>query len=217
MSTGTDTLVPSAGWFAGRPTDRHGEDDPVAGLVDRARHGCHEAYRELVERHRDRVYRFCLGWTGNPEDAEELCQDTFVRAYSALPRYSDEDRFTAWLLRIARNRCHDHHRSRRRREADLHQSLEARADETLVSPTLRPDQSAADSDDLARLRHAIAILPAPLREVVVLCGIEGMSHGDCAALLGCSARAVEGRLYRARLELAERIGAASPTVSKTPQ
>ena len=105
------------------------------------------AYRELVELHRHRIYRFCLGWTGSPEDAEELCQDVFVRAYSALPRYQDESRFAAWLSRIARNRCHDHHRSRGRRDAAKNRPLAPGENDTLVSPAPRPDQSAEPSPD----------------------------------------------------------------------
>ncbi len=138
-----------------------------------------------------------------PEDAEELCQDTFVRAFSALPRYQNEDRFAAWLFRIARNRCHDYHRSRSRREAERTRSLERGEHEPLVSPVPGPDEKISGREDLAKLRRAIAALPERLREVLVLCGLEEMSHEECAVLLGCSRRAVEGRLYRARLELAD--------------
>jgi RNA polymerase sigma-70 factor (ECF subfamily) len=174
--------------------------------VARSREGCHEAYAELIDRHRDRIYRFCLGWTGNPEDAEELCQDVFVRAYSALPRYQGEHHFSAWLFRIARNRCHDHHRSRSQRNTSRNRPLEASRVDQLSAPGPRPDENAADSEELRKLREAIAALPERLREVIALCSIEGLSQEECAALLGCSRRAVEGRLYRARQELAEICG-----------
>jgi RNA polymerase sigma-70 factor (ECF subfamily) len=74
------------------------------------------------------------------------------------------------------------------------------------APGPRPDENAADSEELLKLREAIAALPERLREVIVLCGIEGLSQRECATLLGCSCRAVEGRLYRARQELAESCG-----------
>lgn len=205
MSTIPDSLPLSRAWFDGEETDRSRSDPRVAALVERARSGCHEAYRQLVELHRHRVFRFCLGWTGNPEDAEELCQDTFIRAYSALPRYRDEDHFGSWLFRIARNRCHDHHRSRSRRQSERNHFLDAEKREALVCSAPRPDEKVSGTEELAVLWRAIASLPERLREVLVLCGLEGMSHEDCAALLGCSRRAVEGRLYRARLDLAAKL------------
>ena len=203
MNTSPESLAGSKLWFAAGPPEVARRDREASLLVDRSRAGCHEAYRLLVESHRLRIYRFCLGWTGNPEDAEELCQDTFVRAFSALPRYQNEDRFAAWLFRIARNRCHDYHRSRSRREAERTRSLERGEHEPLVSPVPGPDEKISGREDLAKLRRAIAALPERLREVLVLCGLEEMSHEECAVLLGCSRRAVEGRLYRARLELAD--------------
>jgi RNA polymerase sigma factor (sigma-70 family) len=183
----------------------------TAALVARSREGCHEAYRELVERHRDRIFRYCLGWSGSPEDAEELCQDVFVRAYSALPRYRDEGRFLAWLYTIARNRCRDLGRKRAVAPSGRHRSLASVGEESLVCPAPGPDRRTADSEELGRLLEAVAALPERLREAVILCGIEGMPQEDVAALLGCSVRAVEGRLYRARRELAENWDLASET------
>jgi len=206
MNTGPDILHPNHLWFAEAPMHQKAGADRSALLVARSREGCHEAYAELIDRHRDRIYRFCLGWTGNPEDAEELCQDVFVRAYSALPRYRGEDYFSAWLFRIARNRCHDHHRSRSQRFKSRSWPLETSPVLELSEPGPRPDEIAAETDELAKLRDAITTLPERLREVIVLCGIEGLSQDECAALLGCSRRAVEGRLYRARQELAESCG-----------
>ncbi len=209
MSTGPDILRPDLLWFAEAPIVPKVGVDRSALLVARSREGCHQAYAELIDRYRDRIYRFCLGWTGDPEDAEELCQDVFVRAYSALPRYQGEDYFSAWLFRIARNRCHDHHRSRAQRNKSRNCTLESSRVLELSAPGPRPDENAAETEELARLRQAISALPERLREVIVLCGIEGLSQDECAALLGCSRRAVEGRLYRARQELAEKCGSSA--------
>lgn len=207
MNTGPEAISPGLAWFPDAlPCPRTAEVDRIALLVARSREGCHDAYAELIGRHRDRIYRFCLGWTGNAQDAEELCQDVFVRAYSALPRYQGEQHFAAWLFRIARNRCHDHHRSRARRDASMNRPLESSGVVDFTAPGLSPDETAADSEALAKLRQAIASLPERLREVLVLCGVEGLSQEECAELLGCSRRAVEGRLYRARQELAALFG-----------
>jgi len=216
--TATDSTADFPSWIpasAGRAT-RSGDniaarpatkpDDGVADLVERSRHGCHEAYRRLVELHQDRIYRFCLGWVGNVEDAQEICQDTFVKAYSALPRYRSTDQFSAWLYRIARNHCHDHHRSRRHRNASRNRPLQPGDGNHFVSPIQAPDETALRSEQWNHLETAIAALPVPLREVIILCGIEGLSQDECAAILSCSRRAVEGRLYRARQQLCASLG-----------
>lgn len=180
------------------------DESPIASLVQRARGGCHEAYGELVRLFHPRVFRFCLAWTGDPSDAEEICQDAFVRAYSALPRFSGEDRFHSWLLCIARNLCHDHHRRKSRRERRHFRWIRDRFEE--ARPATAPDVRISENEKLDFLREQIAALPPRLREVLVLCGIEGLSQEECAHILRCSRRAVEGRLYRARRELAERCG-----------
>ncbi len=177
--------------------------DDLVDLVERSRAGCHVAYRRLVELHQDRIYRFCLGWVGNVEDAQEICQDTFVKAYSALPRTRSAEHFSAWIYRIARNHCHDHHRSRRQRNASRNRPLQPDDGDRLVSPSHPPDETAVRSEQWGQLEAGIASLPVPLREALILCGIEGLSHEECADILSCSRRAVEGRLYRARAQLSE--------------
>ncbi len=182
----------------------------VENLVELSRSGCHESYRRLVEIYQDRIFRFCLGWVGNVEDAEEISQDTFVKAYSALPRYRSTDHFRAWLYRIARNQCHDHYRSRRSREASRNRPLLPGDSEALVSADHPPDEGAARSEDLRRLEERIAQLPVSLREVIILCGIEGMTYDECASILACSRRSIEGRLYRARIQLSDWAGKKNP-------
>ena len=216
--TATDSTADFPSWIPAsvRGTTRTGEttvprtttkqDAEVSALVERSRHGCHEAYRRLVELHQDRIYRFCLGWVGNVEDAQEICQDTFVKAYSALPRYRSTDQCSAWLYRIARNHCHDHYRSRRHRNASRNRPLQPGDGDHFVSPAHAPDETAVRSEQWNRVESAIAALPVPLREAIILCGIEGLSQDECAAILSCSRRAVEGRIYRARQQLAESLG-----------
>lgn len=201
--------IPPSGGEAS-PTNEEANVRPVpksnpetAALVERSRKGCHESYRRLVELHQDRIYRFCLGWVGNVQDAQEICQDTFVKAYSALPRYRSTDHFSAWLYRIARNHCHDHYRSRRQRNASRNRPLQPGDGDHFISPSHAPDEDAVRSESLSQLEAGIAALPVSLREALILCGVEGLSHEECAAILSCSRRAVEGRLYRARTQLSE--------------
>lgn len=184
-------------------TPRKQQASEVAQLVELSRSGCHEAYRRLVELHQDRIYRFCLGWVGNIEDAQEICQDAFVKAYSALPRAHSAEHFSAWIYRIARNHCHDHYRSRHQRNASRNRPLQPADGDQFISPSHAPDETAVRTEQWGQLEAGIASLPVPLREAIILCGIEGLSHEECAAILSCSRRAVEGRLYRARTQLSE--------------
>lgn len=163
--------------------------------------GDEEAFVLLIERNEERIFRFCYQWLSDPEEAREATQDTFVRAYLALGRYRKKGRFSTWLFQIALNLCRDRYRSkagRQRRATDSNNALTN--DPTCLSP--RPDESTSRSEEHERLHEAILALPESLRAVAILCGIEQLSHRQCAAILKCSERAVEGRYYRARQELA---------------
>jgi len=172
-------------------------------LVARCTLGDDDAFRQLVERYQTRLYRFCCQWLPDAEDAREAVQDTFVQAYEALPRYRSQGRFSAWIYRIALNQCRDRHRSRAGRQRRLTTALP----ETPEGGEFRcsrpaPDELAARACDWERLRRGIAALPRRLREIAILRGVEGLSEDLCAEILGTSKRAVEGRYYRARRELA---------------
>lgn len=170
-------------------------DDELREAADiaAARRGCDDAFRRLVERHQHRIHRLCYHYLGNDADALEACQDTFVRAHRALPRFKPRARLSTWLHRIALNLCRD--RLRRLRKTVPLEGLE------LPCTHAAPDESAIRDADLAKLDLALAALPPRLREPIILTCLDGLSHADCAAILKCSERAVEGRLYRARQRL----------------
>ncbi|WP_193213850.1 RNA polymerase sigma factor [Luteolibacter marinus] len=165
-----------------------------AGLVEAAQGGCPDAFRSLVERHQQRIYHFCFHYLRHACEAREACQDTFIRAHRALGSYRPRARFSTWLFRIALNLCRD--RARRRRVP-----TEA-IDPELPCPRGAPDDSAMRDADLAKLDRGLAALPEKFRAVIVLSCLDGLSHAECAAVLKCSERSVEGRLYRARRKLA---------------
>lgn len=172
------------------------EDERIeAAKIRAARAGDDDAFRFLVERHQQRVHRLCFHCLGNEEDAREACQDTFVRAYRALPRFAPRARLSTWLHRIALNLCRD--RLRRRRHTMPIDGLE------FPCRSARPDEAVMGAADLAKLTRGLAALPPRLYQVIVLSTLEGLSHAECAAIMKCSTRAVEGRLYRARRLLAE--------------
>lgn len=168
--------------------------------ITAAARGDEEAFRKLVELHQERVHHFCIQWLRDAEEAREATQDTFIRAYGALARYERRGRFSTWLYRIALNLCHDRHRSKSGRQRRSTDSFDDLAGEP-ACPSVGPDESLARSEDEKRLRSAIDSLPDKLRTVVILCEIERISQRQCAEILDCSERAVEGRLYRAKRTL----------------
>lgn len=210
MTNSADTLLPFPEWSATASTTANSptisaknRTDEAETLICRAREGSRDAYDAFVLLFQDRIFRFCFNWVGDTHDAEELCQDTFVRAYSALPRYESMERTTAWLYRIARNLCHDHHRSLHRRNTAKNQSIDSVDTAALICRMNGPDERTMQSETLGKIQLGITKLPPSLREVIVLCGIEGLSYDATAQILKCSRRAVEGRLRRARMQLTE--------------
>lgn len=169
--------------------------------VEAAGNGDDEAFRRLVEFHQDRVFHFCHSWLRDEEEAREATQDTFVRAYGALGRYRRRAKFSTWLYRIALNQCRDRYRSRAGRQRRETTSFGNGYPE-LVCSGRKPDEASEGAEDLARLRRGIDALPESLRVVLILRALEGVEQDECAEILNCSIRAVEGRYYRARRALA---------------
>lgn len=167
-----------------------------------AKAGDDEAFRELIESHQARIYHFCYQWLRDAEEARETCQDTFISAYQALDRYESRGKFRVWLYRIALNHARDRHKSRaaRQRRANLPLADLASAP-ACKAPS--PDEAVSRAELVDQLHEQIDALPDKLRAVTVLCCVEGLSHATAGQVLGCSPRAIEGRLYRARKSLDE--------------
>ncbi len=180
-------------------------DDTVSGdaegaLALRAAGGDTAAFRLLVERHQGDVFRCCLHWLGNAEDAQEVCQDSFVRAWQALPEYQHRGRLRAWVVRIALNLCRDRVRSRGAGQKRLTLHLDPALSEP-VCAGLRPDEASSWRSEVEKLERGLQALPETLRLPLTLCAIQGLSQEECAEVLGLSCRAVEGRVRRARQAL----------------
>lgn len=179
-----------------------GSDAELAAL---ALAGRQDAYRELLARHREPVFRIIRAATGDPHEALDITQDTFVAAFAALTGYDRERPFSVWLKQIALNKCRDWARRRRvrsffTRAAPLEDAFEVFDDAVPV------DVQAADRAELAQVTAAMTRLPVRLREVLVLRTIDGMSQAEAAELLSVSEKTVETRLYRARAKLKALLG-----------
>jgi RNA polymerase sigma-70 factor (ECF subfamily) len=176
------------------------ESDAV--LVRRARAGEQRAFSLLVGQHKHWVYRFVRRYVRDADEAHDVTQDAFVAAMSNLHRYDPERPFDAWLRRIALNKCRD--RARRdavRRLFSFRGGTEEA--EAVADPAAGVEDALAAGAALSALDQAIAILPAALREPLVLTALEGLSQKEAGEVLGLSAKAVEVRVYRAKLKLAE--------------
>ncbi len=171
-------------------------------LVIRTRRGSPAAFEELVRRYQDRVFAILIGMVGNHEDALDLAQETFLRAYTRLPGFRGNCAFYTWLYRIAVNLSTDYFRRKARRPVSLDDVTWEPAAALADSP-----HHAAESSELARLlEEAISALPELLRIPVVLHDVEGLGQDEVAEILNCSRGALRSRLFRARSLLRQRLG-----------
>lgn len=180
-----------------------GEFDREMHLIRAAAGGDEDAFRRLVEDYQDRVYRTAYQWLGSVEDAQEVCQDTFVRAYQALGRFERRGKFSTWLYKIAINLCRDRAKSRAFRTRAVTTTWE-QEENASYSGGMSPDELLLQKEALHHIGEGISRLPEKLRSAVVLAVFEGLSQEECGRILGCSVRAVEGRLRRARQLLSDR-------------
>lgn len=171
-------------------------------LVQRAVSGEREAFDEMVRRTYRDAYGLALRLTSDEEDARDVVQDAYLRAYRSLDRFRGDAQFSTWLYRIVAN-CASTATGKRRRHR--HDEL---PDEAQV-PDLRPETDPAAQADVnalrAQLDDAIRDLPPRLRSVVVLRDVYDLPHDAIAEELGISVSAAKVRLHRARRRLRERV------------
>lgn len=151
---------------------------------------------DLFERHHLRIYRFCLRMTGKAQVAEDLTQETFLRALRYNKSFRASSKFLPWLYSVARNVCNDHFKRTGIPEYAVNELPDVPSDERSATEEL---EVAEDTD---RLRAALAQLPASRREVLVLSRFEFRKYDEIAQILDCSVGAVKVRAHRALKQLA---------------
>ncbi|MFZ4509178.1 MAG: RNA polymerase sigma factor [Fimbriimonas sp.] len=179
--------------------------DSDVALVKRARDGDFRAFETLFERHRTLVYRFAYQMAGRRDDAEDIVQESFLRAYQNLHRYRDEAKFTTWLLRIVTNLCTDQARMSQRRSNLEQQEATAGLDWMTVGSTEDPVDNLEHDRRKKVLRIAMAALPAHHRTMIVLRDIEEREYSEISSILGCTVGGAKLRVLRARRALRDRI------------
>ena len=164
------------------------------GLVDRARKGDVDAFERMYELYAGRVYALCMRLAADPVVARELTQDTFVRAWQALPRFRADASLTTWLHRISVNAMLERRRAERRRSARV--SLvddDEEGEAQIAGVVLAPDVATAID-----LERAIGALPPGVRRAFVLHDVEGYTHEEIATMTGLAAGTLRAQLHRAR-------------------
>jgi RNA polymerase sigma factor (sigma-70 family) len=174
-------------------------------LVRLAQQGDLSAYDELVRRHQERVYATVYHMTSNHEDANDLAQETFVKAFHSLKSFKGGSSFYTWLYRIAVNKTINFLKQRNRRTHmslnDLDFNAENDPDLVALVSDKTPRRDAALKELQQKLNAAMMKLSEPHRLAVVLHDVQGLSHDEIAEIMGCNIGTVRSRLFYARQQL----------------
>jgi RNA polymerase sigma-70 factor (ECF subfamily) len=178
-------------------------------LVERAKGGDASAFPQLVKKYNRRILRVGRNITNHDEDAEDVLQETFLKAYTHLNTFQGNSKFYTWLVRIAMNEAL---MKLRKRKGDRVVSLDEQLDtgEDTISREIavwegNPEDRYSQEELRALLEKTVASLPESFRSVFVLRDVEDLSTEETADVLGLSIPAVKSRLLRARLQLREKL------------
>ena len=174
-------------------------------LVVAARDGDMKAYDELIRRYQDRIYATIYHMTSNHEDANDLAQETFIKAYSALKSFKGDSSFYTWVYRIAVNKTINFLKSRKNKTSlslnDMDFNVENDPDLVAFVSDKTPRRDAALAELQEKLNGAMQKLSETHRIVVTLHDVQGHSHEEIANILGCNVGTVRSRLFYARQQL----------------
>ncbi len=168
--------------------------------VSKARSGDTDAFRVLVERHSRSLFRLAFRMTGNQQDAEDVVQESFLRAYKQLAKFDDRASFGTWLYRIAANCSLDLVRSRKRRNEHLAPPAESETEDPVVSlPSTAPgpERMALSTEVRERVAEAMRELSPTERTAFVLRHFEGMCMEEVSRVLECQPGAAKHSVFRA--------------------
>jgi RNA polymerase sigma-70 factor (ECF subfamily) len=169
--------------------------------LERVRAGDRSAFRPLVERHQNAVYSFVLRLVRNPDTAEEIAQEAFVRAFASVDRFRAEAKFRTWVMQIALNLIRDRRRAEGRLPVVVSiEELRQRSDRPAPSD---PESNIANKELASLLESALDSLPPDYREVFLLKHVEGLPYGEISEMTGVSIGALKVRAHRARIRIRE--------------
>ena len=172
-------------------------------IISKVIAGDKNEFRHLVLRYKDTVFALVMRQVGDRDLAEEITQESFIKAYLNLGQFRFDSRFSTWLVRIALNQTSSYYSSRKFKEKQKTESFDRE----------RHEMSAGNNEDIKKeeeqhrlFRSALGQLTRKLREAVVLCGLEGRSYEEAATILDIPVGTVRSRLNAARLKLKDAVG-----------
>ena len=199
----TAAKPPPAPLSAEHQVDLQLEDDEM--LVARTQKGDAAAFDVLVGRYKERLYATVYHMTSNHEDANDLVQDTFIKAFKSIESFRGRSSFYTWVYRIAVNRTINFLKRRKNRNQysldDLESSIQTDPDLVEMMSHVTPRREAGLTELQERLNEALQKLSESHRAVVTMHDIQGMTHADIAKVLKCSEGTVRSRLFYARQQL----------------
>jgi RNA polymerase sigma-70 factor (ECF subfamily) len=177
-------------------------------LIRRCIAGDAAAFEPLVEKYRQRVWRLAYQVLHDREEAWDVAQEAFVRAFHSLPSFRGQSAFYTWLFRITVNVATDRHRQRgaQARAFGPERVTEEEWTRTAPDPGRGPDQEAARAEQRERIRRALDALPPKARTIIMLSDVEGLSYREIAEVLNCPIGTVMSRLHNARKRLKGLLG-----------
>src|SRR6266568_9672887 len=191
-------------------------DEQDAHDMARLVNGHEAALNDLMARHAEKLFHYLLRSLQDENDASDLAQETFVRVYQGRAKYDPKQKFSTWLYAIASNLVRDRFRWRSRHpQVSLDAEIEATGNDFHVSLSGHgpsPSDSLQAEERAEAVRRAVAALPEELRLPLILAEYEGRSQAEIGAILGCTTKAVETRIYRARQQLRVGLGKLLDTV-----
>jgi RNA polymerase sigma-70 factor (ECF subfamily) len=175
-------------------------------LVRQAKQGDVDAFTELVRRFQERIYHTILSLTRNPQDANDLAQETFMHAYRSLRNFKQRSTFYTWIYRIAVNLTLNFLKRRKRDEKGEVNFEDYSLDVKLAASTLSPERYSMKKELSEKLKEAIDSLPLTYRTSFVLVVFQGMTHAQAAKVLRCHENTVSWRMHKARRMLQQILG-----------
>jgi RNA polymerase sigma factor RpoE len=198
----------SGGSQSGEPSESSSEKAPLTDemeLVERARKGDMAAYDDLVRRYQERIYATIYHMTSNHEDANDLAQESFIKAYQALKSFKGGSSFYTWIYRIAVNKTINFLKQRKNRAQmslnDLDFNAEHDPDLVALISDKTPRRDIGLSELQEKLNAALQKLSEHHRLVVTLHDVQGLSHEEIAKIMDCNIGTVRSRLFYARQQL----------------
>jgi RNA polymerase sigma-70 factor (ECF subfamily) len=189
-------------------SDAHSVDIDDQSLIERCRSGEVAAFEPLVEKYRNRVWRLAFNVLRDREDAWDVTQEAFIRAWQALPSFRGQSAFYTWLFRIVVNVASDRARQRaaRGRAFGTERIPEEEWERTMVDEGATPDDEARRAEERERITRALAALPEHHRTIIMLSDLEGLSYREIAEVLDIPMGTVMSRLHNARKRLRTVLG-----------